>query len=90
MHESRKLEAERDATLLGNARADITRCFERIERELEGKEYLAKSFSLADIAYMSNFDLLDRFQITVDPKFKNSIAWMNRLKARPSFTASAT
>jgi glutathione S-transferase len=90
MVESRKPEGERDGTLLGNARADITKCFERIERELEGKEYLAGSFSLADIAYMANFDLLDRFQISLEPRFKNSIAWMNRLKARPSFAASGT
>jgi len=89
MHESRKPEAERDAGLLGNARSDINRCFERIERELDGKEYLAGPFSLADIAYMANFDLLDRFQVAVDGKFKNSIAWINRLKARPSFAASA-
>src|ERR1043166_9739126 len=90
MVQSRKPEGERDGTLLGNARADITKCFERIERELEGKEYLAGSFSLADIAYMANFDLLDRFQLTVDVRFKNSIAWMARLKGRPSFAASAT
>src|ERR1051325_1094548 len=82
MHETRKPEAERDGTLLGNAKTEITKCFERIERELEGKEYLAGSFSLADIAYMANFDLIDRFQVAVDGKFKNSIAWINRLKAR--------
>src|SRR5690349_8425407 len=90
MIETRKAETERDATLLGNAKADIAKCFERIETELEGKEYLAGSFSLADIAYMANFDLLDRFQIALEPRFKNSIAWMNRLKGRPSFAASAT
>ena len=90
MHETRKAEAERDSTLLGNAKTEITKCFERIEKELEGKEYLAGSFSLADIAYMANFDLIDRFQIAIDPKFKNTIAWIARLKARPSFAASAT
>jgi glutathione S-transferase len=51
---------------------------------------LAGAFSLADIAFMPNIDLLDRFGIAVDPKYKNTIAWIERLKARPSFAASAT
>ena len=39
---------------------------------------------------MSNFDLLDRFNISVDDgKFPNTVAWIARLKARPSYAASA-
>lgn len=91
MHEMRKTEAERDAQRIDNARAEIIKRFERIEKELQGKEYLAGPFSLADIAFMSNFDLLDRFNIPVDAtKFPNTVAWIARLKARPSFAASAT
>ncbi|HWX76271.1 MAG TPA: glutathione S-transferase family protein [Candidatus Acidoferrales bacterium] len=90
IYETRKPEAERDTNLVAAAKADIAKCFERIDKELQGKEYLAGSFSLADIAFMANFDLLDRFQITVDPKHKSSIDWIARLKARPSFAASAT
>jgi glutathione S-transferase len=90
MYEIRKAEAERDANIIANATAEITRCFERIENELQGREYLAGSFSLADIAFMANLDLLDRFQVPVDPKYQNTTAWIARLKARPSFAASAT
>jgi glutathione S-transferase len=91
MYEMRKPEAERDAQRIDNAKNQIAACFSRIENELEGKEYLAGSFSLADIAFMANFDLLDRFGIPVDPnKLKNTAAWIARLKARPSFAASAT
>jgi glutathione S-transferase len=90
MHETRKSEAERDANVIANATAEITRCFERIENELQGREYLAGSFSLADIAFMANLDLLDRFQVPLDPKYHNTTAWIARLKARPSFAASAT
>lgn len=90
IYEMRKPEAERDANVIENAKAEINKCFDRIEKELEGKEYLAGSFSLSDIAFMANFDLLDRFQIPVDAKFQNTLAWIARLKARPSFTASAT
>lgn len=90
IYEMRKPEAERDANTLAAATAEINQCFDRIEKELQGKEYLAGTFSLADIAFMANFDLLERFQIPVDPRYANAIAWIARLKARPSFAASAT
>lgn len=91
MVEMRKPEGERDTQRIDNARTQLAACLGRLENELEGKEYLAGSFSLADIAFMANLDLLDRFGIPVDPnKFKNTAAWVARLKARPSFAASAT
>jgi glutathione S-transferase len=88
--ELRKPEAERDPKIIELARAKITECFDRIEKELEGRDYLAGPFSLADIAFIPNIDTLDRIQIEVDPKYKNIHAWIARLKARPSFAASAT
>lgn len=90
IQEMRKPEAERDANAIGNAKAEIAKCFDRTEKELQGREYLAGSFSLADIAFMANFDLLERFQIAVDSKYPNTIAWIARLKSRSSFAASAT
>ncbi len=90
MYEMRKPEAERDANTLAAANGEINLCFDRIERELQGKEYLVGNFGLADIAFMANFDLLERLQVSVDPKYANTIAWIARLKARPSFAASAT
>jgi glutathione S-transferase len=90
LHEMRKPEGERDQKRIDQAKAEITKCFDRLEGELAGREYLAGAFSLADIAYMANFELLERFQIPIDPKHKNVSAWVARLKARPSFAASAT
>ncbi|MFQ5902118.1 MAG: glutathione S-transferase family protein [Candidatus Binatia bacterium] len=91
IHEVRyKPEGERDLKLIEHATGEIINCFDRIERELEGREYLAGAFSLADIAYMPNFDLLERFKIPVEPKYKNMLAWMERLKARPSYAGSAS
>jgi glutathione S-transferase len=87
--ELRKPEAERDVHNIDQAKADIAKCFDRIEKELTGREYLAGPFSLADIAFMSNIDTLERLQIQIEPKYKNTIAWIARLKARPSFAASA-
>jgi glutathione S-transferase len=91
IYETRKPEGERDAQRIDNAKAQITAAFDRLESELQGKEYLVGTFSLADIAFMANLDFLDRFAISVDPnKHKNSAAWIARLKARPSYAASAT
>jgi len=90
IHEVRKPEGQKDLKLIEHAKAEITKCFERIEKELEGKEYLAGTFGLADIAYMSNIDLLERFQIPVESKYQNMLAWIERLKTRPSYAASAS
>lgn len=90
IQESRKPEAERDAQRIDNAKLEITKAFDRIEAELQDKDHLAGPFSLADVAFMSNIELLDRFAIPVDPvKYKRAVAWIARLKARPSFAASA-
>jgi glutathione S-transferase len=84
-----KAEGERDAKVIEAAKAEIASCFERIEKELQGKEYVAGEFSLGDIAFMANLDWLEKFDIQVDPKNKNTLGWIARLKARPSFAASA-
>jgi glutathione S-transferase len=88
--ELRKPEGERDQRIVESARAKLTECFDRLEKELQGREYLAGEFSLADIAFYPNIDSLDRIQFPVDAKYKNVIAWIARLKARPSFAASAS
>jgi glutathione S-transferase len=88
--ELRKPEGERDQNAIEQARAKITECFDRLEKELEGREYLAGPFSLADIAFVPNLDTLERIQVQIDPKYKNVLAWIARLKARPSFAGSAT
>jgi len=89
IHEVRKPETEKDQKVIQRANETITQCFDRIERELEGRDYLAGTFSLADISFMPNIALLEHFEIPVDPKYKNMRAWIERLKARPSFAESA-
>lgn len=91
LQETRKPDGERDEQRIQNAKAEITKGLDRIESELQDREYLAGPFSLADVAFMSNLELLDRFSIPVDGnKYKKTVAWIDRLKARPSFAASAT
>jgi glutathione S-transferase len=87
--ELRKPEGERNPQAIESAKAEIVKCFDRIEKELQGREYLAGEFSLADIAFMPNVDSLERLNVAIDSKYKNLLAWIARLKARPSFAASA-
>jgi glutathione S-transferase len=88
--ELRKPDGERDQKAIEQARAKITECLDRLEKELAGREYLAGEFSLADIAFYPNVDVLDRIQVPIDEKYPNVAAWIARLKARPSFAASAS
>src|SRR5262245_32698676 len=90
IQEMRKPDGERDATRIDNAKVEITKVFDRLEKELSGKQYLVGDFSLADAAFMSNIELLDRFSIPVDAgKYPKTVAWIARLKTRPSYAASA-
>ncbi|MGH7769509.1 MAG: glutathione S-transferase family protein [Candidatus Binatia bacterium] len=88
--EIRKPEGERSQQAIDAGKAEIFKCFDRIEKALQGKEYLAGDFSLADIAFMPNLDALERLNVTVDPKYKNTLAWIARLKTRPSWAGSAS
>jgi len=88
--ELRKPEGERDQKAIEQARVKITECLDRLEKELAGRDYLAGEFSLADIAFYPNIDTLDRIQVQVDDKHPSVAAWIARLKARPSFAASAS
>ena len=63
----------------------------RLEDRLEGSEYLADGFSLADIAHAGNFVRLRELEEggTVSlADYPNVAAWMERIEARESFRAA--
>lgn len=88
IHEYRKPEEERDVTLIRNTQANIGSAFAALEIALQGKEYLAGPFSLADIAFMPNIALLDRFSVPLEPDLENVASWIERLRARASYSAT--
>src|SRR3970282_2460061 len=47
MRELRKPEGERDPKVIEHAKTGIEKCFERMEKALEGREYLAGPYSVA-------------------------------------------
>lgn len=64
----------------------------RLEEGLEGREYLAGPFSLADIAHAGNFvrlhELEEGGEISL-ADYPNVASWMGRIEARESFKAAA-
>lgn len=88
IHEHRKPEEERDVVLIREAHGNIGSAFTVLERQLQGREYLAGPFSLADIAFMPNIALLERFDVPLDPDFKNVAGWIERLRTRASYAAT--
>jgi glutathione S-transferase len=73
------------------AREKLQDALARLERQLEGREYLVGEYSLADIAHAGNFhrlrELAERGDIPLQ-KYPNVVAWMERLESRESYEAA--
>jgi len=82
--ELHKPEAERDADKIRRHQADITRVLGRLEAHLEGKEFLAGDFSLADVAFVPRALLFTQLGVELDARLQNVAAWIGRLRERPS------
>ena len=64
----------------------------RLEHQLEGRQYLAGEYTLADIAHAGNFHRLRELAEGGDVplhKYPNVVAWMERVEGRESYGASA-
>ena len=88
VHEYRKPEVERNTGNIAEIHRKIGEAMGMVERQLQDRDYLAGSFSLADIAYMPNIALMERLSVPLDTNFKNIPAWMERLRSRPSYAAT--
>ena len=74
------------------AREKLEDALSRLERQLEGREYLMGEYTLADIAHAGNFhrlrELAERGDVPLQ-KYPNVTAWMERVESRESYKASA-
>ena len=76
---------------ISEAEEKLKATLSRLEDRLEGSEYLADGFSLADIAHAGNFVRLHELEEdgTVSlADYPNVTAWMERIEARESFRAA--
>ena len=76
---------------ISEAEEKLKATLSRLEDRLEGSEYLADGFSLADIAHAGNFVRLRELEEggTVSlADYPNVAAWMERIEARESFRSA--
>ena len=79
-----KAAEQADAEQIQRYRSDLVRVLEFLDRHLEGKEYLVQTFSLADVAFIPRLLVLAPLGVTVPDSLENVVAWIERLKQRPS------
>ncbi len=84
MNELRKPEGERDAEKLANARQQVQRMLAVIDGSLAGRQWLAGTFSLADVAFAPRVVILPALGVELDPEWKNVASWIQRLNQRAS------
>ena len=77
---------------ISEALENLKATLSRLEEGLEGREYLAGPFSLADVAHAGNFvrlhELEEGGEISL-ADYPNVASWMARIEARESFKAAA-
>jgi glutathione S-transferase len=83
MAEMVKTEAERDQGRLQRLRQTIERVMDYVNRELQGQNFLAGEFSVADIGFVPRLVVLKEIGIDVNAGRNNVEAWMRRLLDRP-------
>jgi glutathione S-transferase len=83
-----KPKGQADQDVITKAKQDLTACFERVEKELGNNDYLAGSFSLADISFASWAPLFGPLQVEVLANCTRVKAWFARLAERASVKAA--
>jgi glutathione S-transferase len=59
-----------------------------VNDELQGREWVAGNFSIADITLFIGLETASHGQFTLDPTWKNVSRWYEAMKARPSASLS--
>jgi len=55
-----------------------------IDGSLAGRQWLAGTFSLADVAFAPRVVILPALGVELDPEWKNVASWIQRLNQRAS------
>ena len=83
-NEMLKLENERDAAVLTQARSELKGLLQRFEDQIGDKPYLAGDFSLLDVAVIPRFLRLGVWGALVGPGLPRLVSWLERIKTRSS------
>jgi glutathione S-transferase len=82
--ELRKPAEQVDQERIQRYRSDLVRVLEFLDRQLEGKEYIAGEFSLADLAFIPRMLQLPGLGVEIPARLRNVLSWSDRLKQRPA------
>jgi len=82
-----KSEDKRNRELIEKSENELKEHLRRLNQELEGGDYLAGSYSLADIAFTPRIAIFSPLGIQIPPELKNVRDWIERMKSRPSYQA---
>ena len=69
-------------------RSKIIEGLKKFDTMLEGKDHLFGEFSLADVSVIPHIAALPMLGTGIPAELKNTTAWFERIKKRPSFAAS--
>jgi glutathione S-transferase len=74
----------RDAAAVAQAKVELARQYQRLDRELGKREYLCGEFSVADISCFSPINIASLMEGMPSPELGNLTAWKARMSNRPS------
>jgi glutathione S-transferase len=84
MGEMGKPEDDRDPSRVQRFHRSIERVLDFVNHELQGQEFLAQQFSIADIAFVPRLVVLKDLGLDPGENRPNVEAWLNRMIDRPS------
>ena len=70
------------------SRTELRTYLENLNRQVQGREYIADGYSLADITYIPFFVRRERYQVSIGDDLPHVKAWMERLLERPAVRAT--
>ena len=79
----------RDLRAIEESRDAFGRELTRLNAELEGRDYLAGDFSLADVAFIPTVATLGLLGLALSPDQPNILRWLRKIQERPSFRVIA-
>ena len=74
----------RDLAAVTQVKAELTRQYQRLDRELSKRGYLCGEFSVADISCFSPMNIASLMEGAPSPEFNNLANWLSRMKKRES------
>jgi glutathione S-transferase len=74
----------RDSAAVAAVKAELTRQYQRLDRELAGRKYLCGELSVADISCFSPINIASLMEGAPPAECENVATWLTAMRGRPS------